>query len=80
MIGTVILLIVGVGGALTFSERELRARNLVLQDLLQKAQSAALLKADFLTNISHEIRTPMNGVLVSLANSFAAALRAWLRC
>lgn len=61
----VILLLFGVGGALTFNERELRERNLVLQDLLQKTQSAAMLKADFLTNISHELRTPMNGVLVS---------------
>ena len=63
MIGITILLGIGVGGAFMYNAQELRGRNLVLQDLLQKVQSAALLKADFLTNISHEIRTPMNGIL-----------------
>lgn len=47
-------------------ELQVKERTVELQEALQKAESAAKVKNNFLSNMSHEIRTPLNGILGSL--------------
>jgi len=42
---------------------ELAQRNERLQNAMEEARTAALVKARLLANMSHELRTPMNGIL-----------------
>jgi len=39
------------------------ARDLLLEEALEKAQAASRAKSDFLSNMSHEMRTPMNAII-----------------
>jgi len=45
------------------AHEELEAKNVVLDNALVEARTAAGAKAAFLSTISHELRTPMNGVI-----------------
>ena len=55
------LLLLLVGGALTFTAT--RKRALILNDALIQANLASRAKSEFLANMSHEMRTPLNAVI-----------------
>ena len=65
------------------AELELKEKNVLLLEMIQKAQSSDAAKSEFLANMSHEIRTPMAAILgyadellepsLSLAERFSCA-------
>lgn len=57
-----ILTLLGFGAAIWFSLHE-RKLNRALAEAKDRAESASLIKSQFLANVSHEIRTPLNGIL-----------------
>jgi len=62
-----VVLALGVWGLIRFRERQIRARNARLEQLVEVRTSelvrANAAKDEFLAGVSHEIRNPMNGVI-----------------